>query len=213
MGKETDRKWEEGNEISVVEFAATEYGRKRETIATEHPARQDIGLNVPGDSGQFGPIDLSLILVCVANQWLTRLCWHGTQIALLRGRSPWRAGMRHQHPFSRGRILPDSLSYGVEPRCKAIARSGEPAWFGAEPAPTRAKQPQSPSTVKTSAARSSVTRPLYGGVDREFPLSLWIVGSSLWTLLGGMVVAARVVQWRVRKYCQPDVSATQSAQS
>jgi len=68
VGKETDRKWEEGNEISVVEFAATEYGRKRETIATEHPARQDIGLNVPGDSAQFGPIDLSLILVCVANQ-------------------------------------------------------------------------------------------------------------------------------------------------
>jgi len=29
VGKETDRKWEEGDEISVLEFAATEYGRKQ----------------------------------------------------------------------------------------------------------------------------------------------------------------------------------------
>ena len=26
MGKETDRKWEKGDEISILEFAATEYG-------------------------------------------------------------------------------------------------------------------------------------------------------------------------------------------
>jgi hypothetical protein len=35
VGKETDRKWEEGDEISILEFAATEYGRKGKVIATE----------------------------------------------------------------------------------------------------------------------------------------------------------------------------------
>jgi streptogramin lyase len=35
IGKETDRKWEEGGEISVLEFAATEYGRKGKVIASE----------------------------------------------------------------------------------------------------------------------------------------------------------------------------------
>jgi hypothetical protein len=34
VGKETDRKWEEGDEISVLEFAATEYGRKGKVIAS-----------------------------------------------------------------------------------------------------------------------------------------------------------------------------------
>ncbi len=35
IGKETDRKWEEGDEISIVEFKSTEYGRFRKVIATE----------------------------------------------------------------------------------------------------------------------------------------------------------------------------------
>jgi hypothetical protein len=35
VGKETDRKWEEGDEISVLEFAATEYGRKGKVVASE----------------------------------------------------------------------------------------------------------------------------------------------------------------------------------
>jgi hypothetical protein len=33
VGKETDRKWEEGDEISVLEFKATEYGREKKVIA------------------------------------------------------------------------------------------------------------------------------------------------------------------------------------
>ena len=33
VGKETDRKWEEGDEISVLEFKATEYGRARRVVA------------------------------------------------------------------------------------------------------------------------------------------------------------------------------------
>jgi hypothetical protein len=47
VGKETDRKWEEGNEISVLEFAATEYGRKGGVIATEgvKTAIHNIGIN------------------------------------------------------------------------------------------------------------------------------------------------------------------------
>lgn len=34
VGKETDRKWEEGGEISILEFAATEYGRKGKVVAS-----------------------------------------------------------------------------------------------------------------------------------------------------------------------------------
>ena len=47
VGKETDRKWEEGDEISVLEFAATEYGRKGRVIASEEIklAIQEIGIN------------------------------------------------------------------------------------------------------------------------------------------------------------------------
>ena len=47
VGKETDRKWEEGDEISVLEFAATEYGRKGKIPATEDVKTtiQNIGIN------------------------------------------------------------------------------------------------------------------------------------------------------------------------
>ncbi len=33
VGKETDRKWEEGDDISVLEFKATEYGRAKKVVA------------------------------------------------------------------------------------------------------------------------------------------------------------------------------------
>jgi hypothetical protein len=47
VGKETDRKWEEGEEISLLEFAATEYGRKGKVIATDEikAAIASIGIN------------------------------------------------------------------------------------------------------------------------------------------------------------------------
>jgi hypothetical protein len=47
VGKETDRKWEEGEEISVLEFAPTEYGRKQRVVAGEEVkvAIQKIGIN------------------------------------------------------------------------------------------------------------------------------------------------------------------------
>jgi hypothetical protein len=35
VGKETDRKWEEGDDISILEFAATEYGRSARVIASD----------------------------------------------------------------------------------------------------------------------------------------------------------------------------------
>jgi len=35
VGKETDRKWEEGDDISVLEFNATEYGRANMVVASE----------------------------------------------------------------------------------------------------------------------------------------------------------------------------------
>ncbi len=47
IGKETDRKWEQGEEISVVEFTATEYGRTKKVIAPEEVKTQiaNIGIN------------------------------------------------------------------------------------------------------------------------------------------------------------------------
>ena len=35
VGKETDRKWEEGDDISVLEFKGTEYGRAKKVVATQ----------------------------------------------------------------------------------------------------------------------------------------------------------------------------------
>jgi len=47
IGKETDRKWEEGDEFSVLEFGATEYGRNGRVVASEEvkAAIQRIGIN------------------------------------------------------------------------------------------------------------------------------------------------------------------------
>lgn len=47
VGKETDRKWEEGDEISLLEFSATEYGRRGKVLASEDvkAAIQKIGIN------------------------------------------------------------------------------------------------------------------------------------------------------------------------
>ncbi len=47
VGKETDRKWKEGDDISVVEFAGTEYGRSSRVIASDEIKTkiQEIGIN------------------------------------------------------------------------------------------------------------------------------------------------------------------------
>jgi hypothetical protein len=47
VGKETDRKWEEGDEISLLDFSTTEYGRKGKVVASEEvkAAIQKIGIN------------------------------------------------------------------------------------------------------------------------------------------------------------------------
>jgi hypothetical protein len=35
VGKESDRRWEEGDDISVLEFKASEYGRATKVVASE----------------------------------------------------------------------------------------------------------------------------------------------------------------------------------
>src|SRR5207247_9255605 len=47
IGKETDRKWEEGDDISVLEFAATEYGRSKRVIVSKEVKNKilEIGIN------------------------------------------------------------------------------------------------------------------------------------------------------------------------
>lgn len=51
VGKETDRKWEDGDEISILEFKATEYGRSKKVIASEEIKKQiaEIGINEVSD--------------------------------------------------------------------------------------------------------------------------------------------------------------------
>jgi hypothetical protein len=55
IGKETDRKWEEGDEISILEFAATEYGRKGKVVASKEvkAAIQNIGINKCARESRF----------------------------------------------------------------------------------------------------------------------------------------------------------------
>jgi len=47
VGKEADRKWEEGDDISVLEFKTTEYGRSKKVVASEEvkQAIRKIGIN------------------------------------------------------------------------------------------------------------------------------------------------------------------------
>ena len=47
VGKETDRKWEEGDEISLLESKTTEYGRSKKVVAREEIKKKilEIGIN------------------------------------------------------------------------------------------------------------------------------------------------------------------------
>ena len=47
VGKETDRKWEEGDDISILEFKTTEYGRSKKVVASEEVKKRIkvIGIN------------------------------------------------------------------------------------------------------------------------------------------------------------------------
>ena len=47
VGKETDRKWEEGDDISVLEFKTTEYGRTARVVASDEVKSDiwNIGIN------------------------------------------------------------------------------------------------------------------------------------------------------------------------
>jgi hypothetical protein len=47
VGKETDRKWEEGEDTSVLYFKATEYGKTKRVVASEEVKNEilRIGIN------------------------------------------------------------------------------------------------------------------------------------------------------------------------
>jgi hypothetical protein len=55
VGKETDRKWEEGDDISVLEFKATEYGRAKTVVASEEVKKniERIGINKCARESKF----------------------------------------------------------------------------------------------------------------------------------------------------------------
>ena len=47
---------------------------------------------------------------------------------------------------------------------------------------------------------ATVCLPLFSGhQDEDFPMKLVVAGLGMWAVLGGVVVAARVAQWRVRR--------------
>lgn len=55
VGKETDRKWEEGEDASVLEFTATEYGRRTRVVASEEVKKAilEIGINKCARESRF----------------------------------------------------------------------------------------------------------------------------------------------------------------
>lgn len=44
---------------------------------------------------------------------------------------------------------------------------------------------------------TAVSLPLSGQHDGGFPMILWILGSGTWALLAGLIIAARILQWRL----------------
>src|SRR3954454_14782106 len=46
---------------------------------------------------------------------------------------------------------------------------------------------------------ASVCMPLFSGRDEDFPMKLLVAAFVMWAALGGVVVAARVMQWRLRR--------------
>jgi hypothetical protein len=57
-------------------------------------------------------------------------------------------------------------------------------------------------------AVAGVALPLCVGSDAEFPVRFWVAGSAIWAALGGVMVAARLAQWRIqRKTVAPAVGA------
>jgi hypothetical protein len=48
-------------------------------------------------------------------------------------------------------------------------------------------------------AVAAVCMPLFSGRDGHFPMKLFVSAFGMWSVLGGLVVAARVAQWRLRR--------------
>jgi hypothetical protein len=46
IGKETDRKWEEGDEISILEFKTTEYGRSNKVVASQEVKKEILAIGI-----------------------------------------------------------------------------------------------------------------------------------------------------------------------
>jgi len=41
--------------------------------------------------------------------------------------------------------------------------------------------------------------PISAGADKDFPMKFLVAGAGIWAVLGGMMVAARVAQWRITR--------------
>ena len=46
VGKETDRKWEEGDDLSLLEFKTTEYGRTGKVVASVEVKNDILGIGI-----------------------------------------------------------------------------------------------------------------------------------------------------------------------
>lgn len=66
-------------------------------------------------------------------------------------------------------------------------------------------------------AVAAICMPLFSGRDEDFPMALFVAAFGMWSVLGGVVVSARVAQWRLRRRVtlngNPDRSPATTAES
>jgi len=92
VGKETDRKWEEGEDLSVLDFAPTEYGRTGKVFASEDVKQQiqEIGINRCARESGFDRKNFirKLVRDLLLNGNRTKRFWDGCRLIHLRTPRP-----------------------------------------------------------------------------------------------------------------------------
>jgi hypothetical protein len=72
VGKETDRKWEEGEDPSVLDFKATEYGRTKRAVASEEVKNEILKIGINKCARESGFDRKNFIRKLVRNQPVKR---------------------------------------------------------------------------------------------------------------------------------------------
>jgi hypothetical protein len=56
------------------------------------------------------------------------------------------------------------------------------------------------AAISLFCAVATVCLPLFSGYDGTFPMKYFVAGFAMWAVLDGVVVVARVAQWRLRRH-------------